>query len=74
MDAPADHVRKCVILLHNLYRRSVRDFRILSDLDPIQMGDTTRPQIKYPKMAYLEVLTASRLRRGRIAHICSVRS
>ena len=29
---------------------------------------------KYPKTACLEVLTASRLRRGQIAHICSVRS
>ncbi len=39
MDAPTDHVRKRMILFHNFYGRRVRDFRILSDLDPIQMYD-----------------------------------
>lgn len=39
MDAPADHVRKRVILLHNLYGRRIRDFRILSDLNPTHTDD-----------------------------------
>ena len=39
MDLPADHACKRVILLHNLYGRRIRNFRILSDLDPIQMDN-----------------------------------